>query len=133
MLKNGCHCKAFTLHVLVSWRSTKHRHYSNSIHVVSFLPTFDVFICGFPTNFRKNLLFLPTCLLLPPLQTHCYIILDIILMTSTKFTLIDSQCIPCSSHMFRCVVHHHQGEIMFFLLKTICFLHRYDLSTYEQW
>ena len=67
----------------MSGRLTKYRQYSNSLHVLSFLPKSDVYICGLPTNFQKNLLFLPTCLLLPPtLQTHCYVILDILLMTS---------------------------------------------------
>ena len=38
-------------------------------------------------------------------------------------TLVYYICIPCSSHMFRCVSHHHQGEIIFFLLKTMCFFY----------
>jgi hypothetical protein len=97
MPKNGCHCNACTLHVFVSWRLTKHRQYSNSLPVFSFWPKFDVYICGFPTNFRKNLLLLPTCLLLPLLQTHCYVISFILLMTSTKFTLTNFTVSPCIS------------------------------------
>jgi hypothetical protein len=48
-------------------------------------------------------------------------ILDIFLMIPTKCTLIYLTPIPRSSYMFRCVSHHHQGELTFSLHKTICF------------
>jgi len=49
--------------------------------------------------------------------------LDILLMTPSKCTVIYYICIPCSSYMFRCDSHHYQGEITFFLLKPILILY----------
>ena len=52
---------------------------------------------------------------------------DILLMTLTKCTIIYYTCIQCSSYIFRCVAHHHQGELVFFLHKNILILYSYYL------
>jgi hypothetical protein len=48
------------------------------------------------------------------------LILDILLMTSTKCKVIYYISTPRSSYMFRCTARHHQGEITFFSLQTTC-------------
>jgi len=65
-------------------------------------------------------------------STSCiFHILDILLMTPIKCTLIYYIPIPRSSYMFRCVSQHHQGELTFFLHKTICFF--LQLLSMIQW
>jgi len=94
----------------------------------------DLYFCR---KYKVFHLFLCVSIHIPEEQTVCYYfkifhpmnfhILGIWLMTSIKCTHIYYISIPCSSYMFWCVLHHHQGQLLFFVLKPICFIYSYYL------